>query len=526
MNKVVLVDDEIYARQGLKKLIDWEQYGFKVCEEAENGEEALRVIQSTNPDLIVTDIRMPVLDGLELIRSVRESGNKYAKFIIISGYNDFKYAQQAIKFGVQDFILKPIDEEELKSALNNLSADFDRVKLQSSQEKLLAGTVLEQVLKGKYDENSALEKADILGLPQTDDFYYLIVEVNGIQPFTGSGENTEAIQSVKDTVNKVLLELSGHSPQLHMFEQQAGIYGFLLSSVHLHAVHGELEAFAQSVIRLIERELDKEILIYTGAPARRIGDLKNAFSSANAARMYKYAFPREKLFFYEKMKGSALNYLEIDQQQYAELLECMEEHDSEAIRQAIECIFAQFQTKCYAPEAVRNSLNRCVFGAIHTIKTMKGNEKRLKSLDAVLQWPLYPLTLEQLKALFSDFILQSSQMIVRLRKENAKGDIAKIKAYIEVHFSENINLKSIAGKFFINPVYLGQLFKKTYGMYFNDFLLQIRIQKAKELLRQTELRIYEIAESVGFSNADYFVIQFEKVENKTPTEYRNALLTK
>ncbi|MCL6431580.1 MAG: helix-turn-helix domain-containing protein, partial [Anaerolineae bacterium] len=117
-----------------------------------------------------------------------------------------------------------------------------------------------------------------------------------------------------------------------------------------------------------------------------------------------------------------------------------------------------------------------------------------------------------LKERFLSFVEESAELAARLRRSSAKGDIVKIKSFIESHYNEDISLKSIAARFYMNPVYLGQLFKKTYGIYFNDYLLQIRIDHAKRLLRQTEMRVYEIARSVGFDNADYFVCKFEKVE--------------
>src|SRR5690606_25453685 len=112
LHSVVLVDDEVYTRKGLIKLIDWESCGFRITGEADNGEDALELIRTTNPDLVITDIRMPVLDGLGLIQQLIEEDEEPPVFVIISGYDDFSYAQQAVRYGVHDFILKPIDEVE------------------------------------------------------------------------------------------------------------------------------------------------------------------------------------------------------------------------------------------------------------------------------------------------------------------------------------------------------------------------------------------------------------------------------
>jgi two-component system response regulator YesN len=157
---------------------------------------------------------------------------------------------------------------------------------------------------------------------------------------------------------------------------------------------------------------------------------------------------------------------------------------------------------------------------------MDGDKNGLPILDAMHIWTKMPASLQGLKAMFKTFIQESTVYIAELRKTNTKGCIQKIKQYIETHYDQNLSLKSIAAIFYMNPVYLGQLFKKTYGVYFNEFLLQTRMQEAKRLLRQTGLRVYEIADKIGYNNADYFVTQFEKVERKTPSEYRSSLYAK
>jgi len=144
----------------------------------------------------------------------------------------------------------------------------------------------------------------------------------------------------------------------------------------------------------------------------------------------------------------------------------------------------------------------------------------------MLHWDHYPLTLTKIHDIFTAFVLESAELILSLHSDNAKGVIHQVKKYIERHFGENITLKDIADDFYMNPVYLGQLFKKTYGIYFKDYILQVRINAAKKMLRQTDMRVYQVAESVGIGNADYFVTQFEKIVGMTPTQYRNKIFGK
>lgn len=349
MYKVLLVDDEVFVRKGLRNLINWNACGFEICGEAENGTEAFNWITKNRPELVITDIRMPVLGGLELISKVTETGMDAVSFIILSGYGDFKYAQQAVRYNVHDYILKPIDEEELKSALLKLS----------------------------------------------------------------------------------------------------------------------------------------EQLRFTREP---------------------------------------LTYVEADRSLVLLVTERMEENDAEAVRRAVEQLIKELQAKRMAAEAVGRTVARLIASVTETIIGMNGNPDELKTLDGVSSWNAHADGLDTLRQRLTGFSLEGAALIGELRRDKLQGSILKIKSHIEGHFRENISLRSIAGQYYMNPVYMGQLFRKTYGLYFNEFLLGLRIREAKKLLRQTELRIYEVAEKAGFSSSNYFVTQFEKLERMTPSDYRNRLL--
>src|SRR5690625_3576614 len=150
----------------------------------------------------------------------------------------------------------------------------------------------------------------------------------------------------------------------------------------------------------------------------------------------------------------------------------------------IDEMFQNFKTRMFARDAVTASINRCVHGLIRSIKDSAGDENTLSTLPQMLSWDHYPLSLTKTKEIFTSFVLESSALILTLHSDTANGIIYKVKNYIERHFVENITLKEIASKFHMNPVYMGQLFKKTYGIYFKYFILQIRLNEDKKLLSQ------------------------------------------
>ncbi|WP_336788165.1 response regulator transcription factor [Paenibacillus sp. MMO-177] len=524
MYKVLLVDDEIFVRKGLRNLIDWETLGYDICDEAGNGQEAIEKIELLKPDLVIADIRMPVLDGLELIRKITEEGVYSPTFIIVSGYHDFQYAQRALRYGVHDYILKPIDEAELESTLKTLSGTLGLKKLTTiAGDSLVTDSIVETLVQGQFSEadNGALCAA--LQMPEFSSFDYVLAELHaGTQSTQSAGtewqtkELAAAAQSVSANPNS----------KIPVYEQASGLFGLLIDRQSFLSPELGIESSYNSLHAAIARSSGRLVTLYIGNTVERLQEMCISYRSANEAMSYKYAEHGSSVIYANQVQGTPLYYFDVDSELYGRLLERLEENNAELYEQDIELLFRQFVKKRFAPNAVANTITRFVIGIINIIRKMEGDEKGLSKLPFIMNWQSSYSRLQDLKGLFTDFLREAAVYLAELRNEQSKGGIERIKKYIEANYTENISLKSIAGKFYMNSVYLGQLFRKTYGIYFNDFLLQIRIGEAKKLLRQTDFRIYEIAEKVGFQNADYFVTQFEKLEKVTPTDYRNKLLGK
>jgi two-component system response regulator YesN len=523
MHTVLLVDDEIFARKGLRNLIDWEASGFQVIEEADNGEDALELIQELKPDLVITDIRMPVLDGLGLIGKAAELGMDETSFIIISGYDDFKYAQQAVRYGVFDFILKPIDEIVLKETLDKLDLKLQQEQLARSQrEQLHCGTIIKSLIKEEFNDAPIAQWANRLGVKRGSDLYYIFIEVNDIHPWQGS--HYEMIQEklqyqVKDTINGM-----AQADRVKYVHEHRNRLGFIYSADDLQFFQGQIGRFAKDLQRTLSEQFNQTFYIYVGKPVNDLLKLSISYKTAKDALQYKYINDEVKTVIYDDIHKLSLNYISMNNDLFQQLIEYIEEKSIQKINETIDSIFNDFKVRRYAPEAIKLTIHNIVSKVLEIMENMDNDKNKLQTLEPIVSWQDLNISFKELKGLFSAFIMESTELLNTHRKEFVTGGIQKIKSYIEEHYDENINLKSIAGKFYMNPVYLGQLFKKVYGVFFNEFLLQLRINEAKKLLRQTDMRIYEIAEKVGFTNADYFVTQFAKIEQMTPTEYRNKLL--
>jgi len=345
--RLLIVDDEPFFVEGLKILIDWQLYGFNLVGCAYNGEQALDLIKELKPQVVLTDLRMPEIEGLELIRICVKEMQLNIKFIIISGYDDFEYAQKAMKFGVNHYVLKPIDEDNLIAALNEIKESLDR------------------------------ETSGLLNISIDEPFLIRIVKAI-------SENDTITIENEFDEIK------------------------IKLSSSQNYRVQ------ARAVLNIILAEIVK-ILHELGADTGEILD------------------------------DHPKNHFDDD------------------------------------------------------------------------------ITFDQINDLIYSFCSKSAQKISEVKRRQTKKLVTDIEKYISQNYKENLSLKKLAQVFYLNPVYLGQLFSKHFNVFFNDYLTQKRIDEAKKLLRSTDLKVYEIAEMVGFPNVDYFISKFKKRTNSTPLKYRSEV---
>jgi len=442
MHKVLLVDDEVFARTGLRGLIPWNRFGFEIVAEAENGEEALQMIREEQPDLVVTDIRMPVLDGLELIRTVKEQDIASPRFIIISGYNDFKYAQQAVRFGVEDFILKPIDEAELSDTLKRVADSLKREQLLEADHPALHLSLLESLLTGRLDKAYIPGAAAALGLSAGRELCYMIAEVNDV------GEDAAPAGEWKAELVRAALG-GGREPLLH--EHGEWTAGLLLP----RGEGADSWESAAETLRASVRLPAGVLRLYVGDPAGTPERIHQSYRSALQAMEFKYALDGRAVLSGKDLDGLTLVRTEPPSELYDRLLHAMEERDTASAEAVLDEMFGAFQSLRFSPDAVAASIDRLIRIVNRTVREMNGDELAIAGGGALAGWREKPVTLGGLRRLAAAFVAEASDCMAELRQEMAKGSIHKIRQYIERHFRENINLKVIARQYYMNPVYLG-----------------------------------------------------------------------
>lgn len=514
MNTVLIVDDELIIRQGLKCIIEWEKLGFEIIGEAANGDDALRLILQKNPDVVMLDIRMPKLPGLEVVKQVREKGYN-GKIIILSGFSDFKYAQEAIRYGVEYYLTKPIDEDELTQTLQEINKNLEKeIRHQEVLEQYRAKArtiILYDILEGNANINH-------INIPQmnlyAEDYQVVIYEKYSHHASSMTyrfadllkvtNEDNSSYESLTMEGNEILL-LKG---------------SFILKKFQEFLSHYEAEQKPQ-----VNSPLDSLFITY-GRIVHSLEDVHISYQEALRLMQRRFFCEhRQHTIGYDQLPDIATrgNY----------------ELTPEKLPDYCERLIGFIQTaKRNQVAETLNELENNLYYAVDDIPKIKlfltdlylSIKEKLAHLYHNANIP-FPGNAEIIKVIGDKYYLyeiilfftEQFEIIMRaIGNPSSSGVMDDIIHYIEHNYMDNIKLETIAPLFGYNSSYLGKIFNKKVGVGFNMFVDQVRINHSKELLTNTDLKVYEISEKVGYRNVDYFHTKFKKYVNQSPAEYRKA----
>jgi two-component system response regulator YesN len=524
--RVLLVDDEPFVREGIKQLINWEECGFILCGEASNGEEALEMLESLSPHVIITDIKMPVLDGLELIRRVNEEMVKKVKFVILSGYNEFHFAQTAMRYNVKNYILKPIDEDELSQILRRIYKEITSEMRLEKEHALgidaMVSRTIKKIIKGEGDQELYQQAMELLQIHRDEPIHYITIEQDYYKNTLYELEPME-LEDRGYHIRQLLIDVIGERNARNLYEEEDFRYGIITNARILEPYHGSIQELVLKIREKINREAQLNVSIFVGERVRGLKALKKSYKSSLVAMNYRFYKGENSIIFYNEIQRIPFNYDLKEVLYFSVLVEAVENNKTKEIYTQVDTIFRKLVELFLAPEIIQVYLNNFALEIMKIITQMDGNVDELIEEFSVLNMDIDKITINELKEVLTRFCVKGAAYIKTLRSRQSIGTIAKVEDYIRQNFRDDITLKGIAEKFYMNPVYLGQLFKKTFGIYFNDYLHNLRVEEAKKLLRRTEMKVYEIAEDVGYRDTDYFVSRFVKVVNMTPSQYKKSI---
>lgn len=507
MLRVLIADDEKNVRDGLKMIMDWEEYGFEVCGEACDGNDAYDKIKELKPDLVLMDINMPGIYGIDVIKRLREEGYE-GKFIIISGYSDFKYAKSAIKYGVNSYILKPIDEDELAQQIKETADGIhrERVKEKSiseSREFLKKDFINKLIHSRDIEENEMLNFKDDFTF---DKFQIALIYISSYKD-NSAEEITKEIQKYLSSKNDVDIEYIDKYI-LVLFK------GFSLNNVQQRL---------KSSLAQIKKITNAETFIAQGKTVSSLKNLSVSYEDAKDIMSKKFIFlnkqivsrsiikkiieEKDKEDYSDIMVENLCSYIEIDDMDKMRL--CMDKIKKDIIIQNID--EQKIKTKCI----------RTIFSIRAKLKsTYDLNYDDMISEEEILE-NLY--TKNSLHDTMEYVIENFEQLADKVSSSSGDSTMKKLINYINKNYSMDLKLETLADIFNYNSAYLGKAFKNYAGENFNTYLDKIRIEAAKKLLENDSYKVYQVSEKVGYKNIDYFHGKFRKYVGTSPLNYKKQL---
>lgn len=538
MLKVFLVEDETIIREGLRDIIPWQQYGYTLVGDAGDGEQALPMIREMEPDVLITDIKMPFMDGLALSNFVsRELPN--TKIIIISGYDDFEYARQAIRIGVEQYLLKPITKAMLIKTLSEVREKIESERIQESYmekfrsemqeyEQFSRRRFFEQVVAGQLSVEEIYERAGELNIMIHAQCYNLILY--SIQPkdsaarMQGDGLQQDMGSRVRDSLTQFFLM----NPEYLMFRSNLTTYAVLVKGTN-----EQIDALTRRCIETIQMHVQPceeqlEWIVAVGEKTQRLSGLPACFDEVSHIYSYRHLVENRHVLTKEltenlsrKEDESSLRNLDMTKIDPGVLRGFLQNGLPEEI-----CDFAEEYVE--GLRAAANSKLFCQYLMLNVRFTAISFVESLgyKQEEFVDELPGVQSAVSGIREL-KDYIREILQTAIELREKESRSQsrdlIRQAVDYIDENYAdETISLGEVASYTNVSANYFSAVFSQEMRQTFVEYLTQKRMDRAKELLRQTDKRSAEIAAEVGYKDPHYFSFVFRKTQGCTPRDYRTG----
>ena len=522
----MIVDDEPFIRQGLKILIDWEKHGFTISGEAANGKEAVKLMENIDVDLILTDIKMPQMDGMELIRYTKENISQDIGFIILSGFYEFEYAKKAIKYGVSDYILKPIQKEELIRTLEGCKEQYRQEKEKQKRLEHSEKIVFDRYLFHMISGNPYKESLDYVNKYLVDNtqarfinFEYDLSDEK--YSILSDGEKIKAMDLLYDALKTFLKDDWFHAyRETGRYDNE---YTVGLIYVKKLAETAELceKEYINELYQSINSGLEYKVILYIGQRVDNIEQISESYKSSLIATTFERLSKRKGMSYYEEIQGMInTNKYPFDKKMMDELIYAIEENDEITIHKMIDDIYIHLKTLMAEPKLVEINLNYLIYNLVNLANDLDPDSDKEEIYKMICEDDYKNIAVRGSIKHFRKFVIEFADYLNQLRQNAHGGVLTEIKKEITENYKSNLTLKSLSEKYYINSAYLGQIFKKKYGSSFKDYLNSYRVDRAAELLIRTDEKIYTISSAVGFNNTDYFICKFVQIKGITPLQYR------
>lgn len=538
--RIILVDDEEEVRQSIIKKIDWEDAGFSVVGDAENGQEALEKVEALEPDVILTDIRMPYMDGLSLAERVRQRYPSI-KIVIFSGYDEFEYAKQAIKLNVTEYILKPVNVEELTAILKRIKSNLDEEIEQKRNVSLLRENYrrnlpilreqfLNELVGGTASSQNMEERLMEYHIPLAGAKKWVAAAIDIGKEALGAGRELP-LHRERDLIPISVKQLFGE--KLEQYCRCAVFTSSRASGSELAliaAIDGEnsqtgLIDVLGDICKEIRKILEVPVTVGIGHSCQDLKDIGGSYKSAMDALGYKAIVGAGGTIYINDVEPVSSGFLRFDSRAEAALMAAVKFGPREQIEEAVRAVVDKMiDAKVHFSQCQAYMLS-ISSSMIQMIQQYELDITQLSEGDAADTFAIIPkmVKVEDFSRWLLSMALHINQAMNQERDNTMKQVIQKAKEYIMENYQDpDLSVEKICRQLHLSPAYFSTMFKKETGQAYIAYLTQVRLDKAVELLNKTDDKTYVIAAKVGYQEQNYFSYVFKKRFGISPTKFRGA----
>lgn len=502
--RIIIVDDEPLVRIGIKSAIPWETLGMEMVGEAADGEEALRLITMHKPDVIMLDIKMPKKDGLEVLQEMNANGIE-AKTIILSSFDDFMFVKRAMQLGAVDYFHKPsMNVEDIVDVLKKMKRELEPDQVIPIERGFGKKDALRNMLHGKTEDanQTALKESNL---------YVILFSIKNYAQVSQRYSN-DNVTLLPNTITNILSELMAKENEVEFTQIDTNLFAVAISkssSKSAHANHSYVNDLIQLIHSSLKRYMNIDTVFGTSDAFGSFVELNTAFRQAKQALSQKFYHPDLFIFHYhhttedEQVLEQATLYIK-------EIKDGLREDNHEQFMTNL-VAWEQFlqEKECMSEQDVHKIYDFILFMMEHGEEYTEYRNKAEMVED-----------FQTLRALYRPIFDEKSNKGSLANRKNYSPIVRNILQYVEENYTQDISLKMLSNHFHVSSNYISRLFSQEVGRGLFDYMNEIRIEKAKDLLKDYRYKIYEIAEMVGFNSHVHFAIVFNKYVGMPPKEFR------
>ena len=528
MVRLLVVDDEKTIRRGIQSVIDWTAHGISIVGDAKNGREGLEQVRRFQPDIVLADIRMPVMDGLEFIRRLKRRP-PCPKIVLLSGHDEFEYAKEALRLGVEDYILKPFGAEKLLTLMLSLKAHIAderaREAAQRRREQLIREHVpvlraeLVRTLVAHGGDASTADRAALVGTSLTGPGYRVIVTgIDGL--FSGpEGESAEYLEGMQQRLMDAASTVFGDAA-LFAFNRFHQLVGVLSGS---DIGNDRIVECAAAVKRRFSAESSLSVTTGVGSVVRDLSSIPTSFGEATTAIRYRVYRGKGTVLFHRPSMATDWNdaHFEPPSEMETELVSALLNGDGSRVQSVLSGVFARLKDAVAAPGAVRTyAMRLVVLCAFVSEEAGVDGHAHLKRELPIFRRLDRAETIDEIHRELRSYALGYLEDVRHHRLSRYRSVVRLAIERVRREWNAPLSLKELAGELSVTPGYLSKAFKEDTGTSFLDYVHGHRVERAVTMLRRTTLRAYEIAEQCGYRDYKYFHSVFRKYTGTSPSNYR------